>query len=361
MEVVLPSTDFITSLLASSSVIITPHLGPDGDAVGSALALSLILKAKNIPSIILTKDSDQFEREKEKISTVLNTLCPSPTFPKAKNLFPEIRDEIQNSSFVQKLGKAPAHIYVDCSSANRIGSASTEIKDTLLKLNLPLKTLVIDHHQEPELFDGAFVDSSSPSTGNLMYRLGKATLGEIEYKPLVIAIFYAIASDTDSFRHLQEKDSETFEIAAELTKKGANPSIIYSAMHSGKTFFSVEYLSKILQKIYPYKDGKVLIAEDNRSCFLKYGRLYRPSNSVYDTLLSVKGTELVVFLKYRSFNTIEGSLRVPPISPYNASLIAKEISGGGGHEKAAGFTFKGTMKEALKRITDVLDKIENNN
>lgn len=361
MEVILPSADFINSLLSSSSVIITPHLGTDGDAVGSSLALSLILKAKGIPSIILTKDKDSIDREKDKLSSVLGILCHSPTFPKAKNLFPEIVEDLNNNAIISKIGINPTHIYVDCSSESRIGSASEEIKETMAKLNLPLKTLVIDHHQDPKTFDGAFIDSLSPSTGNLMYRLAKILLGEIEYKPLVVALFYAIASDTDSFRHLQEKDSETFEIAAELTKKGANSSITYSEMHSGKTLYSVEYLSKILGNIHTYDKGKVLIAEDDNGYFAKYGRLYRPSNSVYDTLLSVKGVELVVFLKYRTPTTIEGSLRVPPISPYKANLIAKEIAGGGGHEKAAGFTFEGTMQDALKKVADVLDKNKNNN
>lgn len=347
--------EFITSILSSSGTIITPHLGADGDAIGSCLALSLILKAKGIPSVILTKDIQSIEREKEKLSSVIKILLPSPLYKEPKNVFPPIIEKI-DKNVLNNLGNSLTHIYVDCSICSRIGEAFDELYSNCF-IKEKVTTLAIDHHQNEAECTLSFIDKNSPSTGNLMYKLAKKVLGDFDDKHLAIALFYAIASDTDSFRHLNEKDSETFEIASDLVKKGANPSIIYSEMHSGKTLDSLKYLAKILNNIQSYKNGKVLIALDDKECFKTYTKFYRPSNSVYDMLLSVKDAGLVAFLKYKETpNEIEGSLRVSPNSHYDASLISKDIAGGGGHKKAAGFTFIGNIEETLKKLLEVIDK-----
>lgn len=347
-----PSSEFIETLLSSTGVIITPHLGSDGDAVGSSLALSLILKARGIYSVILTTDKASFDREKEKLCSVFKILLPSPKYKQPKNVFPSIVGSLDDNT-ITALGSSPIHAYVDCSSKERIGEAYEIIYSS--KFIGPIRTTAVDHHQGERDFASSYIVSSSPSTGNLMTLIAKEVLGEVCDKHLAISLFYAIASDTDSFRHLTEKDSDTFELASELVEKGANPSIIYSEMHSGKTLFSIKYLAKILSNVQTYNSGKVLVALDDKESFEEYGKFFRPSNSVYDALLSVEGAELVVFLKYKEGeNETEGSLRVPPISPYNAHHLAEIIAGGGGHEKAAGFTFKGSIEEALKKVIEVI-------
>lgn len=338
-----PSKEFLSVLLNASGVLITPHEGPDGDAVASSVALSLILEKKDIPSIILSSDKKTFTKEFTRLKGLLKSSAN-----------PEVRFEAKDVKGL--LGNHPVHVYVDCSQKNRIGNALNEIISEGIIPDPYSNTIAIDHHEKPDDFISIFADKDSPSTGNMMFVLAKSLNIDIQ-GDVATAIYYAIASDTDNFRHLTAKDSQTFKDAAECVEGGAIPGIVYSTLHAGKSFESLAYLEKVLKNITSLCGNKVIIATDDKQMFNKYGREIRPSQIVYDLLLSINKVELIAYLKYKeNENEIEGSLRVSPSSLWQAHEIAYDVACGGGHEKAAGFTFKGTMEEAYDKLCREIER-----
>lgn len=332
-----PSKEFLSLLLNASGVLITPHEGPDGDAVASSVALSLILEKKDIPCIILSSDKKTFTKEFTRLKSLL-----SP------NVKPEIR--FTAKEIKDLLGNNPVHVYTDCSQKNRIGVILNDIISEGIICNPYTNTTAIDHHEKPDEFVTLFTDKDSPSTGNMMFVLAKALNIDIS-GDIAKAIYYAMASDTDNFRHLTSNDSQTFKDAAVCVEGGAIPGVVYSALHAGRPFESLEYLEKVLKNIKSLLGNKVIIALDDKQMFKRYGREIRPSQIIYDLLLSINEAELIVYLKYKeNENEIEGSMRVSPSSGWKAHEIAYDVALGGGHEKAAGFTFKGTMEEAYDKL-----------
>lgn len=336
---------FLNKLFSSSGVILTPHLGPDGDAVASTASLCFMLSLKNIPHLVLCEKTEDFIKELKKLNSCLS-----------QELSLNVSNKI-NSSDKKLLGCSPIHAYVDCSQKNRIGSMLSVIENSNILHDTYLNTIAIDHHERADNFIESYIDKDAPSTGHLMFNIMKSSF-DLKSIPntLSTSIYYAIASDTDNFRHLTSNDAETFSIAETLVELGANPGIIYSAMHGGKPLESIEYMAKVLSSVKILKKGAVLIALDDEFMFKSYGREKRPSNAIYDILLGIQCVELVVYLKYKEDGNIEGSLRVPPKSTYQAHEIARLIANGGGHEKAAGFTFVGTMEEAYVAIEKLIKK-----
>lgn len=338
---------FVKKLFSASGVVITPHVGPDGDAVASTVSLSFMLKDKNIPSIVLVEKKEDFYKEYNKLKVCINITEPPFT----------LTEELDKNLIIS-LGSSPIHIYVDCSQKNRIGKTFDIITSSKIIKDSFNDTIAIDHHENPDKFIESFIDKDAPSTGNLMFDI-MTTLYQNKKDiniNLATSIYYAIASDTDNFRHLNTEDANTFENAKVLVELGANPSIIFNAMHGGRPLESVEYMAKVLGSLKTLKNNSVLIATDDKNMFKLFGREKRPSNSIYDTLLGIQGAELVGFLKYKEEdNLIEGSLRVSPNSTYQAHIISRLIANGGGHEKAAGFTFSGTMDETFKALKDIIN------
>lgn len=338
-----PSEEFLSILLNASGVLITPHEGPDGDAIASSVALSLILQKKDIPSIILSSDKETFSKELSRLTSLL-----SDTF------HVEVRYSARDVKNL--LGENAVHVYADCSQKNRIGNLKNEIALEGIIKDEYKQTITIDHHENPDDFIALFADKESPSTGNMIFHLAKAL--NIDVKgDIAISIYYAIASDTDNFRHLTPEDAETFLDAATCVEGGAAPGVVYSTLHGGRPLESLKYLEKVLGNIKTLCGERVLIALDDEKMFKRYGREIRPSGMIYDMLLGTKGAELIAYLKYKeNENEIEGSLRVTPSSLWKAHEISYNVAEGGGHEKAAGFTFKGTMEEAYDKLCREIER-----
>lgn len=335
--------NFLKKLFSASGVVITPHVAPDGDAVGSTVSLSFMLTLKNIPNIILMDSKPDYYKDLLRINSCIDKEIPLKI------------EETLIKSEIDSLGDNPLHVYVDCAEKSRITSSLDVIKKAGV-FNYS-NTLAIDHHERPDDFVLSYIDESSPSCGDLMFNIMTSTFKQSEIpSELATAIYYAIASDTDNFRHLTNNNSDTFERARVLTELGANPSLVYNARHGGRPLENVEYMARILSNLVVIKDKNVIVALDDKDMFSKLGREARPSKSIYDTLLEVKDVEMIAFLKYREVEgEIEGSLRVSPKSTYQAHEICRILASGGGHEKAAGFTYHGSMDEALSAFTELIN------
>jgi bifunctional oligoribonuclease and PAP phosphatase NrnA len=326
------------------------HLDPDGDCLGSALALSLYLQRKGKATRLFNQGP--FDRSE--------ILSLKPVFQ------PRIDPELPTTD------PEPAVIVLDCSTPERLGSLQEDIRG--------LPTATIDHHVTTGTFwDVTYIDPTAPSTSFLVERIIRAcndnpTREEAEH------ILFALATDTGFFRHLDETSADVFEMTSRGVSTGVSPREIHTRMFGGKPLESRLLLGKLLGRTESYFDGKVLLTwdivtkTDAEYAQPTFGPSTRPALSsqpappqeapesdrdtamLYQLLLTVSGCEAVVFLRYEDTTGCTGSLR--SLDTVNVAAVA-EFFGGGGHKRAAGFTVNDDLEAVREKVLSLLrDQIE---
>ncbi|MEI6874628.1 MAG: bifunctional oligoribonuclease/PAP phosphatase NrnA [Spirochaetota bacterium] len=309
--------DFIDN---HSTFYVIGHKEPDGDCVGSQLALGSWLR-----------------RTGKEVA-----LCSAGPFTRTEILPFENRF----SKFVpaEKASERAAAIIVDCSSLHRIGS----ITDTLPKVPLAF----IDHHASGEAKgDVLFVDDQAPSVTLLILALieargDKPTKEEAEY------LFFGLSTDTGYFRHLDEGSVATWDAAARLVKAGVSPKKIFAMMNGGKSLFSRKLMGEILSRTEPHFDGNLLVSWVTLEDQQRYGLASRDSDMLYQLLLSVAGCESAMIIRQESASECTVGLRAR--ERVDVASIASRF-GGGGHRLAAGLSIRGGIDEVRQILIDAFE------
>lgn len=312
--------DFIKS---GENFLIAGHKEPDGDCVGSQLALRSIL-------LRLGKKAD---------------VCSAGPFKRTeiKDFAHEFIDPAEKSDENLKV------IIVDCSGIERTGS----IQDLLEKYSFA----VIDHHdavthEESSQGSPVFVDPESPSCTllieKLLTSLGlKPTLEEAEL------LLFGLCTDTGFFRFLTECDDYVFEAAARFLRSGANPKKIYQKLNGGKSLNSRFLMGHILLRTEEFFDGRLLISCETLEEFNEYGLEARDSDSVNKLLQSIEGVEAIAIIRQEDEETCTVSLR--SADKVDVGQLASSL-GGGGHKNASGLTIKGNISSIKQIILESFKK-----
>ncbi|MCL2211205.1 MAG: bifunctional oligoribonuclease/PAP phosphatase NrnA [Treponema sp.] len=309
--------DFINSC---SKFIIAGHKEPDGDCVGSQLALRSALLRMGKEAVVCS--AGPFKKtEIKKYST---EFVPIP------------KDADISDTKV---------IIVDCSGRERTG----EIDDSLK----PFQSAIIDHHAavthpRSTALAPVFVDSDSPSCTLLIYKLITA-LGLQLIKKEAELLFFGLCTDTGFFRHLTEKNADVFEAAAVMIRCGASPKITFNSINGGKSLNSKILMGNILSRTEAHFGGKLLISYETLSEFTTYGFESRDSDSLNQILMSIHGAEAVVIIRQELADNCTVSLR--SIDKINVAKIAATF-GGGGHKNAAGLTMKGDIQFVKQKMLE---------
>ncbi len=315
------------AIKTAKELVLATHINPDIDGISSMLAFSLYLNSigrKNYPLI---------------------------------ENFPHNIDALKGTEFL----KLPEEVGVfdpdsvvmvfDAGSPDRIPPAVLE------KLGLCKKFIIIDHHQiekdrksfsEKELL---FIDPSAPSTTFLIFKMFKKA--DITITPdiahnLLAGLYY----DTGGFRYENTKD-ETFFVAAELCRSGANPSLIAKKIFENIPLEEIEALKIILNRLELLNSGKIAISYLKHEDFERLGS--KDVGNLSNFLRSIKGVKVSALVKEVEPCTINVSLRSE--SPVEVVDFARSF-GGGGHKYASGFRLKvkdfekflNSFKEALKEF-----------
>jgi len=311
--------DIIKKINESSIIGITYHVSPDGDAVGSALALLQGIRKLGKISYILSKDV---------ISEDLGFLpCSS---------------EIDNEVYEPK-DDTDLVIILDCGNLERVSAELGNYKGT---------TVNIDHHLSNDKYAQInYVDTNASATAEIVYSLLKA-MNVIVNKDMATCLYTSIVTDTGSFRH-SNVTKRTHEIAGELISLGINNSVVHSELFDNKPIESLILLGEVIKNIRTYFNGKVSVLEiTNRIC----DSIGIPPEEVADVVnfgLQVKGVEVAVLLKEAS-NGIKVSLRSK--NNFDVRNIAG-LFGGGGHSKASGVFFKEkSIDEAKELLLSAIEK-----
>jgi phosphoesterase RecJ-like protein len=305
--------DFIRG---GTKFIVAGHKEPDGDCVGSSLALCSALGRLG----------------KEAIP------CSAGPFKR-----PEVKPFA--SRFKSVLGEAERRgaraIVVDCSSPERTG----DLESALAGLPLAL----IDHHSAgvhagtDTLF---YVDPEAPSVTfmilTLIETLGLSlTTEEAEY------LFFGLCTDTGFFRHVDEQGADAFLYASRMIRAGASPKKTFNAINGGKSFNSRILLGIQLARAESHFDGRLIYTSEEYEETRRFGLEGRDSDSLYQLLLAAAGVEAIAVVRQETPEKCSVGLRSR--DQVDVARIAGDF-GGGGHKNAAGFAVPGLIRELKPKI-----------
>lgn len=316
-------------LTTHERLMIVSHENPDGDAVGSALALKLMLQK-------LGKDASVWLPGR--FPTYYKWLFSSNTI----RYFSE-----QSDAFLHELSEAEVLIGVDLSSLSRTGKMAPHLT------GFAGKRVLIDHHIDPEEseFTVVFSDVTVSSTSELIYHIME-TLGwdqQID-RPIAEALYTGIMTDTGSFS-FNCNSPKTYEVTGHLIRNGVIPDRVHKLVYDNNTESRIRLLGYALHKM------KVMPELRTAYIALDKDELERNRSQVGDTegivnfALSIRGIILAAFFSIR-----DGEVKISFRSKGNFSVneLAKRHFNGGGHRNAAGGSFKGSLKQAVELFESLL-------
>lgn len=311
----------IDKINESSEIGISFHVSPDGDSVGSALALKEALISMGKNAYIMSKE----------------------TVPYNLKFLPN--SNIIDGSTLKVLPSTDLVIILDCGDFKRINAELDMLNKTYTLIN-------IDHHLSNEQYgDLNYVDSNSSSLGEILFDLINKLEVKIS-KNMATCLYTSIISDTGSFRY-SSTTNHTHNIAGELIKTGIDFSRIHRKIFDDKEFSMLKLTGKALNSM-ELVSNKISVIKLTNNDYIEYG--IDPSVNTSDIIalgLEVNSAEVAVLLK-ESGNNIKISLRAKD----NADVrkIAEKF-GGGGHKKASGLTINNTnMDNAVKLVIEEIEK-----
>lgn len=324
MKYVATPSSLVDLLRDRDSFFVIGHIEPDGDCICSALALCHFLH--RIGKTAIPINEGPFDRRE---------------IAEFKDYFEsEITEELWNEH------RDAAVVVVDCSTLDRIGRIGGQLRD--------MPVAVIDHHTAGEDFgDIQFINPTAPATSLLIQQVIE-DLGESPDAEESELIFFAFATDTGFFRHIDQDSALSFEYVSRLVAAGASPKYMYQRITGGKTLESKKHLGFLLQKADLVADSRAIIVTETAEETARFGRQNRDSDGFYQHMLSVDGVEAVAILRENEDGNITGGLRSKRV--LDVGKLAQEF-GGGGHQRAAGFSTPGDLHKIRQELTARLTQL----
>lgn len=326
--------EIVKNLLASpKKIAIIPHRSPDGDAMGSTLALYNFLKKLNHQPIVISPND---------FPGFLAWLPGSESVLVYENEKESVTKVLQSVELVFTL---------DFNALHRTG----EMEQVLQKLKAPF--VMIDHHQKPDNYAlVTYSDTSIGSTCQMIYEfislLGKKDLLD---KTIATCLYTGIMTDSGSFR-FPSTTSTTHRIVADLIDLGVNNSEIHNLVFDDNSFNRLQLLGRALQnmKVFPeYKTAYTTLSQNELDEFhYKKG----DTEGFVNYGLTIKGINFAaIFIENRDENSIKISFRSQ--GEFDVNQFSRENFNGGGHINAAGGKSTLSMEETTKKFENLLTKI----
>ncbi len=328
----MPVTSEMNAILGlirdSKRVLISSHENPDGDAIGSMLALGLGIEQMGKEAVFYNKDG---------VPEILRFLPHSDRIVKSL-------DDIE--------GTFDLVFAVDCTGTNRAGR---EFED-FLSTGRGGKVIIMDHHQtNNSSADFRLLDPRSSSTGIIIYSVLKQLPVEIT-SDIADNIYTTIIGDTGSFRY-SNTNPDTFRVAAELVEHGADPAEISESLFESEPLRKLKLIGLVLPTLEVSGDKKIASVYVDKNMFAQTGARREDTEGIVNIPRSIKGVEIA--LLFREENDKDGSLWKVSLRSKGQVDVAKiaERFGGGGHNKAAGCSLAGDLNEVKKRIFESVREV----
>lgn len=314
----------IAGIKKQNNFLITSHVNPEGDALGSELAFYKLIRALKKNAVIVNEDCLPYGYD---------------FLPCAKNII-KYRDNLKGIKF-------DCLAVLDCSDLKRTGE--------VYKMNKESKPVInIDHHISNCGF-GAFnwIEPYASSCCEMIYEL-YGELGVKIDKEAALLLYVGILTDTGSFRY-SNTSSRTHRIASELLKYGIDLAAVYNRVYGNLPFSDMKLVAGVLNGMKRAQEGKILWFEIKKRLLKKYKKIYADlTDSVMNYGRSVKDVEVAVLFKENLGKKNEVRVNFRSQGKVDVNKIAN-FFGGGGHKTASGCTLSGTIERVRSKV---LKKIE---
>jgi len=324
-EVPVAKTDDMQAVVAAlrehERFLVTSHEAPDGDALGSMLAMDLALRR-------LGKDTVMF----------LGGPAPLP----GEYRFLELPERgLQRERPAD--GSERVLVAVDCASANRVGG-----EPGLVEL-APFTINVDHHHDNPGFGDVNLIVEDASSTGEVLADVFRE-LG-VELTPEIAeALYIALVTDTGRFQYANTTP-KALRLAADLVEAGADVHRVFQDVYENVQFAKLKLLARALDRARVFEGGEIVVSHLLRDDFEAVGATEPYSEGIIDVLRSVEGALVSALIREPPRDGAPArkvSLR-SSVDEVDVSAIARK-SGGGGHREAAGFSSDLSVEEITEFI-----------
>ena len=301
--------------------VVTTHVRPDGDALGSALGMVGLLRQKG-------KD--------------VRAVNSSRTPPRYDYLDPEgtLFEHFSTAVAPEDLKDREVLVILDLSAWSQLGDMADWVRA------FPGKRVVIDHHVSQDDLGAIFLkDTTAEATGTLVTRAAHALKVEITPE-MAMGLLTAIAMDTGWFHH-PNTTPQTLRTVAELMESGAKIDEIYRLLSERNSLGRLKLIGETLNSLQTDLDGRIAYATVTRDDFERTGSIPPDTEDLVDFTVSIRGVEVGMLFIEQPRGGIKMSIR-----SRNGLDCAKLISvfGGGGHKAAAGASLPDPLSESLPKV-----------
>lgn len=304
----------------NQSFLISSHVRPDADALGSELGMAAILESFG------------------KQVTIVNATAPPANmlFLNADGRIMKLGEQIA----VSDVPEVDVHVIVDTSAWQQLGAMA----DVIQKAGK--KRVVIDHHVSSDNMGATeFKSTTAAATGELIYEAAQFLGVEFD-APTASALYSAIATDTGWFR-FPSTTAQTMDTAAKLIELGAVPAELYQLIHEQRSAERVKLGGRVLERVEVDCDGKLAWIAVDHSDFAATGAVQSDTEGLVNECLKIGGTEAAFIAVQLPSGHTKFSLRCR--KPHDVAALAEAFSGGG-HKLASGATVRKPLAEALPLV-----------
>ena len=319
-----------TAIEVSKNVVVVAHVAPDGDAVGSSLALSGVLRklGKNVnvvmpdalpKSIMFLQGAADIKIYKEK---------------------PEECDSI--------IANADTLFCLDFNEPKRVDLMQNAI------LEASAYKIMIDHHINPSDFCDLVISYPQlSSTSLLVYKIiMQLSLDVMVAKAEAEAVYTGMMTDTGNFSY-NSNDSDIYIAISQLLQRGIDKDEIYKIVCNTSTINKLKLNSYAISEKMEILEGGVAIITLSKDELNRYSYQKGDTEGLVNQPLGIEGVNISIFYREES-DFVKVSLR--SVGDYAVNIIASELYNGGGHKNASGGEFFGTMTEAVELLKNKLQK-----
>lgn len=302
------------------SFIVASHVDPEGDAIGSSLALYYALKGLGKKVCVYNESG----------------------VPRILKFLPGAEFIVRS---LESVNEYDAIFVVDCGDIDRLG----KLKNNLEKL----KIINIDHHSTNDSFGHLnFVDRNAAAAGEVVYDLLKK-LGITFTREIATNLYTAVVVDTGSFRYASTTP-RSFKIAAELLTMGVDPWEVAKNIYENFPYERMKLLGDALQTMELVKNGLYAFMVVTREMLSKYNATEDLTEGFVNFGRAVEGVEVSILFKETGEDQYKLSFRSK--GDINVAMIAQSL-GGGGHKNAAGCKLRGSLAEVKQKVIAAIENV----
>jgi bifunctional oligoribonuclease and PAP phosphatase NrnA len=314
---------FVELVKQHESFVLTSHMRPDCDAIGSELGLAYALKALGKQVRIVNGDA----------------VPPHIAFIDPHHVVEVLDRDVRADEL-----KAQVHIILDTSAWNQLGPMAEVIrKSTALKV-------IVDHHVSgDDMSSEVYKDTTSEATGRLVLEIIDALRVPVS-ADMAMALFAAIATDTGWFR-FASVTAATYAAAGRLIYSGARPKEIFAALYENNTLARLKLQGRILTNTKTEGGTQLIYSSATLADLVETGAEATDTEDVVNRLLGVAGVK--VALLFLELGPQETKVSLRSRTEFDVRAVAAQF-GGGGHTAASGVRYPGPLAEAITAVVDAV-------